>query len=252
MTIHFPISYHPPEHHHGHWSITDSAGRELACPHTPPTPELVELILGLNPQPEPAPLPAHKPRPTPPSVAPCPSPAMMPPLDTDDAANALFALTPTPAAWEWMKRNDVSTDRLREIIQDPATEVSPAPGHPDRSIYRGGGYRIVVAPADKAVLGIYPTTWLSNGAYEKQRHTGTKHDHRLPVPHTPTDMLKRLQSRGFTADNHRGHYEVRHPQHPAKRLTMPSTPSDNRWAENFVASVRSTFDVDLRAPDSTP
>ena len=39
-----PLTYHPPREHHGHWSVTDAAGREVLCPHTPPTPEVVALL----------------------------------------------------------------------------------------------------------------------------------------------------------------------------------------------------------------
>lgn len=245
MTLQFPLRYHSPASHHGHWSITDATGAELACPHTPPDPELIKLILSHNPTPTPPPAPPVE-VPSQAATA-APTPAQMPPHTPTPASQPM--LSATRATEEWMERNYFSLARVREIIEDPTTETSPDLEHPDRTIYRGDGHQIVVATDHNVILGIFPTMRFHNGANEHRRVTGTKHDHRLPLPTTTGEMLTLLRSRGFAVNSTGGHFEIWHPEHPGARTSMPSTPSDHRWAANLVAEIRGTYGVALREPN---
>ncbi|MBD4567890.1 hypothetical protein GUG69_25800, partial [Xanthomonas citri pv. citri] len=58
------------------------------------------------------------------------------------------------------------------------------------------------------------------------------------------DLLAR---HGFTVtpDTNR-HRQVTHPDHPGAMVTIPSTPSDHRWALNTASQIRRTFGIDLR------
>lgn len=237
MSLRFPLSYHPPATHHGHWSITDAEGEELACPHTPPNAELIALILGHNPAPTQEKNPAE-------TTGGGLTPAIVPAKKPDPAATSSWRVT--TATSDWMTTNDVTDEQLHAILA--AGDTMPASDeHPDRIFYCGQGYRVLAVPDQKLVLGIYPALYLRNGAYETPRATvGTKNDPRRPLPSTPPAMLELLHSQGFITDLHRGHYEIRHPTSP-QRLTMPSTPSDHRWHHNFASQIKSTFGVDLRA-----
>ena len=41
---------------------------------------------------------------------------------------------------------------------------------------------------------------------------------------------------------------ITHEDHPGLAVTLPSTPSDHRWAQNTIAEVRAVFGIDLRQP----
>ena len=236
MTLHFPLHYHPPQNHHGHWSITDATGAELACPHTPPHPELIALLLAQNP-----PAPDLAPADDTPQV---PTPAVM--TARSPEPRPVYSLTPNQATWEWMRHNAVSAQQVRAIVEND-DNPSPDPRHPGRMIYTGQGYKVVTVPEHHQIIGVFPTLHLRNGAYATARRIpGTKNDPRTPLPTTPKEMLRVLRALGFTADLHQGHYEIRHPDRPEVHATMPSTPSDHRWAENFAAQIRSSFDVSLK------
>lgn len=249
-TIRRPLHYNPPQEQGGHWSITDDTGRVLASPQTPPVPELVALLTQGVPMPQGSAGSRVRPgeqarRGVPPVTG--PTPAVMP---SRTAAPAPFAFTPSATTWEWMERHSVPMDKVRSIIEDPYSSYGPVENFPGRAVYVGQGYRVVVAEDDKVILGIYPLMPLWNGAWEKRKTSGTKHDDRAPLPTDVAEMVELLEQRGFevTAGSRSGHRYARHEALPGAQVTVPSTPSDWRWAANFIAEVRAVFGVDLREP----
>lgn len=242
--IHRPLHYNPPREHCGHWSITDDTGRVLVSPHTPPVPELVALLTQDDPD-DSARRGEQARRDVPQATG--PTPAVMP---SRTAAPAPFAFTPSATTWEWMERHSVPMDKVRSIIEDPYTSYGPVENFPGRAVYVGQGYRVVVAEDDKVILGIYPLMPLWNGAWEKRKTSGTKHDDRAPLPTDVAEMVELLEHHGFkiTAGSRSSHRYARHEALPGAQVTVPSTPSDWRWAANFIAEVRAVFGVDLREP----
>lgn len=244
FNVHRPLHYNPPQEQGGHWSITDDSGRVMVSPHTPPVPELVALLTQDDPDSNARPGEQAR-RDVPPTTG--PTPAVMP---SRTAAAAPFAFTPSATTWEWMERHSVPMDKVRSIIEDPYTSYGPVENFPGRAVYVGQGYRVVVAEDDKVILGVYPLMPLWNGAWEKRKTSGTKHDDRAPLPTDVAEMVELLEQRGFkvTAGSRSGHRYARHEALPGAQVTVPSTPSDWRWAANFIAEVRAVFGVDLREP----
>lgn len=242
--IHRPLHYNPPREQCGHWSITDDTGRVLVSPHTPPVPELVALLTQDDPDSNARPGEQTQ-RGVPPVTG--PTPAVMPSRGTTPAP---FAFTPSATTWGWMERHSVPMDKVRSIIEDPYTSYGPVENFPGRAVYVGQGYRVVVAEDDKVILGIYPLMPLWNGAWDKRKTSGTKHDDRAPLPTDVAEMVELLEHHGFkiTAGSRSGHRYARHEALPGAQVTVPSTPSDWRWAANFIAEVRAVFGVDLREP----
>lgn len=252
FNVHRPLHYNPPQEQGGHWSITDDSGRVMVSPHTPPVPELVALLTQGRPltqgSPESRTRTAEQAQSVPPATG--PTPAVMP---ARSDAPAPFAFTPSTTTWEWMERHSVPMDKVRSIIEDPYSSHGPVENFPGRAVYVGQGYRVVVAEDDKVILGIYPLMPLWNGAWEKRKSSGTKHDDRAPLPTDVAEMVKLLEQHGFevTAGSRSGHRYARHEALPGAQVTVPSTPSDWRWAANFIAEVRAVFGVDLREPPAS-
>jgi|GEM_PF-3609612 len=252
LTVHRPLHYNPPREQGGHWSITDDSGRVMVSPHTPPVPELLALLTQAAPAPQGSSdcrtHAAEQARVVAPTTG--PTPAVMP---SRAATPTPFAFTPSATTWEWMERHSVPMDKVRSIIEDPYTSYGPVENFPGRAVYVGQGYRVVVAEDDKVILGIYPLMPLWNGAWDKRKTSGTKHDDRAPLPTDVAEMVELLEHHGFkiTAGSRSGHRYARHEALPGAQVTMPSTPSDWRWAANFIAEVRAVFGVDLREPPAS-
>lgn len=69
-------------------------------------------------------------------------------------------------------------------------------------------------------------------------------------PSSTKEMFALLKEHGFSSEiGSKGHYLVTHPDHPGKRFSVPSTPSDKRSLPNCVAQIKrdTGIDVTLRA-----
>ncbi|MEU6855123.1 hypothetical protein [Rothia kristinae] len=247
-----PLTYHPPREHHGHWSVTDAAGREVLCPHTPPTPEVVALLTrGLElireeagSTPEPA-------APTPLDLAWSGRPALAAAEAGERAGNPVWNLRPLRKVTKFLRRQGMAFGEIVAIVADPeGTE----PGRDGATIYVARGLRVVVGSDGETVLAVYPVGEperaeppVSTGP-PMPRVPGTKADRRVPVPTDRTDFVALLRSRGFDVVDGGKHQRITHEDHPGLAVTLPSTPSDHRWAQNTIAEVRAVFGIDLRQP----
>lgn len=259
-------AYTAPDGPHGHWQITDEHGAIHACPHQPPSDELLAALLSpapgstSDPGPEPTPAPRDAPTPQP---APMPQPPPVwstatgdqpAPAETgrDDPAYwsaqarwdrlpAGSPLSVLPAVREVMAGIQLSEDQLRLTVREPArVEISE---NATVACHRGN-VRVIMAPDGTALHVQRQHHDLPPAPKPVGRRAGSG-PAPAPTPTNRNELLKLLHAHGFIVTRGGKHETVMHPTLPG-RVTLPLTPSDTRWIHNCLSEIRSRFDIDLR------
>ncbi|MGW9550644.1 hypothetical protein ACWG8W_06265 [Citricoccus zhacaiensis] len=144
-----------------------------------------------------------------------------------------------PKALAHARANGVSEEDIREALANPE---SVEPLSKDKLRVSLGGLRVTTT-----AWGLVLTVTNERSAPSENNEERESEGHKWTPPAEPQEMGKLLVARGFSLrpDGH-GRIEVTHRQHPDASVALPVTPKDARWSTNFVASVRKTFNIDLR------
>ena len=217
------MRYHPPTEHHGHWSITDAEGVEVLCPHTPPPPELIDLLNlaqqlvhqvapGNHPTPaataqaaRPSAAAAHAASPpaapaqaspaqaTPgpsPAARRVPSPAEIVSRNPAESITRSRPLRPLRSVTEFLDSVGMSFGQVLEIVEKPEGIEAGLNG---ATVYRSAEYRVVVGE-DDVVLAVYPVN--PQNPHEQRSRPSAPERERVEEERTPTPP----QTPGNTAD----------------------------------------------------
>ncbi|GAA1472833.1 hypothetical protein P4N68_13120 [Corynebacterium felinum] len=150
----------------------------------------------------------------------------------------------------------MTEDQLRSAVANSTSWIREG----DSFRYKAEGFDFIVDIDRTVVLKVFPAdkhsaTTAQSKANRVQRKVVRKQrkkrlkagpSQRGPLPSTPKEMKKLLESRGFVVALGKKHYSVTHPDQRGKRMTMPCTPEDVRWSENFRSQMRMVFGIDLR------
>ena len=248
--LRFPIHYNAPRGEHEHWSIEDAAGRELACPHTPPHPHLIDLLLSLNP-PETQKESSSEQS----DIGPVPTPAIgkrlaqaakqVRPVDAVEAVEHMNTenLHIPAKTRDWMSRNHVSREHVAQIVETAPIQVDR--DNPNIVHLHGDDYEVVAAPLDDVVLTVLPTP---QGA-DVQPQTGRRANtgSRIVLTGEAGQFWELVAEHGFvTSPTSSGHVRITHPDSPGAQVFGPSTPSDARSCINAAMRLRKVFGIDIR------
>lgn len=257
-------AYTAPDGPHGHWQITDEHGAIHACPHQPPSDELLAALLSppataddLDTTAAPATAPAAAPQPGLPgpaavwSTATGDRPAPKEPGSDDPAywsAQARWDRLPAgsplsvlPAVREVMAGIQLSEDQLRLTVREPErVEISE---NATVACHRGN-VRVIMAP-DGTVLHVRRQHYDLPPAPKPVGRRAGSGPAQAPTPTNRNELLKLLHAHGFIVTRGGKHETVTHPTLPGM-VSLPLTPSDHRWIHNCLSEIRNRFGIDLR------
>lgn len=269
------IIYKAPHDGCDHWEIMDQEGNTLACPHTPPTKEFIQLLTEATSE-----IPAQDTQeeslgdeknldglhseedgpsyPTPASIKTKPLTYQPPQLHPADDASLVFY----DGAADWFEAQGIPLSLAEEVFYEP--DFIGRDWY-DNTIY------IKENAVEGKHLGVcirYGTrNYVNAGSLMSHRElnnlkkaqfvdpskdlqtakgNGTP---RLATPQNVEDMIARMKSKGLEVQQRKGgHYVAFIPGQPrGAGVTFSATPSDPRWAANCVSAVRNILEVDLRA-----
>ncbi|XKH58480.1 hypothetical protein LG293_17820 (plasmid) [Citricoccus nitrophenolicus] len=150
-----------------------------------------------------------------------------------------------PAAADYAVRLGADEQDLVDALSDPESRV---PGFNGCTWHVRGHVAVLVSP-DHVAMSVrspaaVPGPRQTAGTGKSLCPTGNR---RWNPPTEPAKMVDLLKEDGFTVErNGSGHYRVTHPRHRGKACVMPATPSDRRWARNFVSEIRRTFGLEIK------
>lgn len=160
-----------------------------------------------------------------------------------------------PGVHDHLARLGWTTDEVVAVCNDPEQSwVSPT-GNLAR-IRVSGDIGVVLSPiSDRYIMSVLPAKRL---LMQRQRHQANPAPKKKRTPHKQLrhieslpDMLDALDDFGFSTELRKsGHYKVTHPDF-SESVTLPSSPSDHRWAKNALRDLRHTFGIDLRYPQAS-
>ena len=153
-----------------------------------------------------------------------------------------------PATLETLERMGFSLSDALDVLENPLEVV---PSYQWRSIYRGEEFDVVYAEQQEIILAILsPSKNVESSAVP--RLPGQKSDIRMSIPHAPEAMVQLLERRGFIVERGGKHWKISYPPVPGVFSSMPYTPSDFRWAANFVSEIKLKYGVNLQEQVQRP
>lgn len=187
--------------------------------------------------------------PSPTQQAPAPSPAMVAaahrrrPKLIEVAADPWSRVEILDGARQWAQRNQITLEQITQALDDPSRTVS---GFNDCTWKVRGEAAVLQAP-DRTVLAVRRSDETLPGPCSSGRSTTISGGGGWTPPEEPAEMAELLREHGFRIlVLGSGHYSAEHPDHPGQALTYPATPSDHRWAKNFISQVRRATGIQLR------
>lgn len=150
-----------------------------------------------------------------------------------------------PAAANYALKLGADEHDLARAVEEPESRI---PGFNGCTWHVRGSVAVLVSPDHVAMSVRHPDTVPAPeevpGTGRSLSQSGSR---RWNPPTDPEKMAKLIREKGFIVErNGSGHYRVTHPHRHGKACVMPATPSDHRWAKNFVSEIRHAFGIEIK------